>query len=116
MRVKKAGGKVYGADLTAAERKAMNIEINRQIAEADRKYRNNIDVMILYALHVHLGFGKKRLRRFYEAFNKVHKMLLDYYELSEDDGAWIADVKLKEIGVDVAAWNLEVQNAEKQKK
>lgn len=43
MRVKKAYGKVYGADLTAAERKAMNIEINRQIVEADKKYANNTD-------------------------------------------------------------------------
>lgn len=31
MRVKKAGGKVFGAVLTAAERKAMDMEINRQI-------------------------------------------------------------------------------------
>ncbi len=107
MRVKQCGGKVYGMDLTAKERKAMNMEINRQIAEADRQYRNNVDAMILYALHVHLGFGKKRLRRFYEAFNEDHQRLLDYYELPESDGAWIADRKLKEIGVDVEAWNNE---------
>lgn len=115
MRVKQYGGKVYGADLTAKERKAMNIEINRQIAEADRQYRNNVDAMILYALHVHLGFGKKRLRRFYEAFAVEHQRLLDYYEMPEEDNAWLADQKLKEIGVDVAAWNSEVRNAEKQK-
>lgn len=40
MRVKKAGGKVFGAVLSAAEKKAMDIEINRQIVEADgRKHR-----------------------------------------------------------------------------
>ena len=33
MRIKKAGGKVFGAVLTAAERKAMDMEINRQIVE-----------------------------------------------------------------------------------
>lgn len=38
MRIKKAGGKVFGAVLTAAERKAMDMEINRQIVEADRRY------------------------------------------------------------------------------
>lgn len=64
MRVKQYKGKVFGADLTAKERLAMNIEINRQIVEADRKYTNDIDAMVLYTLHVHLGFGKKRLRRF----------------------------------------------------
>lgn len=34
MRIKKAGGKVFGAVLTAAEKKAMDMEINRQIVEA----------------------------------------------------------------------------------
>lgn len=57
MRIKKAGGKVFGAVLTAAEKKAMDIEINRQIVEADRRYADDIDAMVLYTLHVHLGFG-----------------------------------------------------------
>ena len=69
MRIKKAGGKVFGAVLTAAERKAMDMEINRQIVEADRRYADDIDAMVLYTLHVHLGFGKKRLRKFYDAFS-----------------------------------------------
>lgn len=37
MIVKKAGGKVYGAVFTAAEKKAMEMEINRQIIEADKR-------------------------------------------------------------------------------
>lgn len=45
MRIKKAGGKVFGAVLTAAERKAMDMEINRQIVEADRRYADDIDAM-----------------------------------------------------------------------
>ena len=48
MRIKKAGGKVFGAVLTAAERKAMDMEINRQIVEADRRYADDIDAMVLY--------------------------------------------------------------------
>ena len=35
MQVKKAGGKVYGAVLTAAEKKAMDLEIQRELAEYD---------------------------------------------------------------------------------
>ena len=35
MRVKQYKGTVYGAELTAKERRAMNIEINRQIVEAE---------------------------------------------------------------------------------
>lgn len=45
MRVKQFKGKVYGADLTAKERKAMELEINRQIAEADRQHTNDFDAM-----------------------------------------------------------------------
>ena len=48
MRIKKAGGKVFGAVLTAAERKAMDMEINRQIVEADRRYADDIDAMVLF--------------------------------------------------------------------
>ena len=47
MIVKKAGGKVYGAVFTAAEKKAMEMEINRQIIEADKRYTDNIDAMVL---------------------------------------------------------------------
>lgn len=106
MIVKKSGGRVFGAELTAAERKAMELEINRQLAESDRKHTNDFDAMVLYVLHQHLGFGKKRLRRFYEAFSVEHNKLIEHYEMP-DSGAWLADMKLKEIGVDVAAWNRE---------
>ena len=100
MRIKKAGGKVFGAVLTAAERKAMDMEINRQIVEADRRYADDIDAMVLYTLHVHLGFGKKRLRKFYDAFS------IQYYQMP-DDYTWLCKEMLKRIGVDVEAWNRE---------
>lgn len=45
MRIKKAGGKIFGAVLSAAEKKAMDMEINRQIVEADRRYADDIDAM-----------------------------------------------------------------------
>ena len=47
MRVKKAGRNIYGAELTAAEKKAMDIEIKRQLVEIDRQYTNDIDATIL---------------------------------------------------------------------
>lgn len=106
MRVKQHKGKVYGAELTAKERRAMELEISRQIAEAERKHENDLDILVLYVLHVHLGFGKKRLRRFYEAFTIEHDKLVEHYEMPDDD-VWLADFKLKKIGVDVAEWNAE---------
>lgn len=106
MQIKQSGGKVFGAVLTAKERKAMEIEINRQILEADRQYQDDIDAAVLWVLHQHLGFGKKRLRDFYEAFTKVHDELRAYYECADNEEAiWIIHRKLQQIGVDVVAWN-----------
>lgn len=105
MRVKKASGKVYGADLTAAERKAMNMEIQRQLAEYDRKHMNEIDAIVLWQLHAQFGFGATRLRRFYERFKAEYLDLVKRYEMEESDNIWLNTYKLKEIGVDIEAWN-----------
>ena len=106
MKIKQSGGKVFGAVLTAKERKAMEIEINRQILEADRQYQDDIDAAVLWVLHQHLGFGAKRLRNFYEAFIKVHDELRAHYKCADDEEAMrIIHKKLQQIGVDVAAWN-----------
>ena len=105
MRVKKFNGKPYGVEFSAAERKAMNLEINRQIAEKDEKYQEDIDALVLYVLMVHYGWKKKRLRRFWDAFIAEHKALREYY-LMEDpgDSEWLAHWKLKKIGVDIHQW------------
>lgn len=105
MRVKKFNGKPYGAELTAQERKAMNLEINRQIIERDKKYKEDIDAMVLYVLMVHYGWKKKRLRKFWNAFIAEHKALREYYQMYEPgDNEWLAHRKLQEIGVDVRQW------------
>lgn len=109
MQIKQVGGRVFGAVLTAKERKAMEIEINRQIIESDRQYADDIDAMILYTLNVHLGFGEKRLRRFYEALSAEHERLIQHYEMP-DDYVWLAKERLKKIGVDVEQWNNERRN------
>ena len=105
MRVKKFNGKPYGVELTAAERKAMNLEINRQILEKDEKYTEDIDAMVLYVLMAHYGWKKKRLRKFWNAFIREHQALKDYYQMDEPgDNEWLAHRKLKEIGVDIHQW------------
>lgn len=104
MRVKKAGGRIFGAELTTAEKKAMEIEINRQLVEADRRYTDDIDAVILYTLHEHLGFGAVRLRRFYEAFVLEHDKLVKHYEMP-DEYPWLCREMLKRIGVDIEKWN-----------
>ena len=110
MRVKSYKGKVFGAELTAAERKAMNIEINRQLVERDKQYQEDIDAMVLYALMVHKGWKKKRLRKFWDDFIKIHKELREFYQMdAPGENEWLAHRMLKEIGVDVHQWYEEEQ-------
>lgn len=105
MRVKAYKGKVFGAELTAAETKAMNIEINRQLIERDKQYAADIDAMVLYTLMAHYGWKKKRLKRFWKAFIAEHTALREYYQIdTPDENTWLAHRKLKEIGVDVHQW------------
>lgn len=105
MRVKKFNGKPFGVEFTAQERKAMNLEINRQIAERDEKYKEDIDAMILYVLMVHYGWKRKRLRKFWNAFIAEHKALREFYQMNESEEAeWLAHRMLRDIGVDVHQW------------
>lgn len=102
----KSGGKVYGAHLTAAERKALNIEIQKTMAEYDRKNADEIDAMILWALHEEFGFGRDRLERFYKAFAPKLKDLCTRYEMTDSgDVLWLCTHKLKEIDIDITEWN-----------
>ena len=105
MKVKKFNGKPFGMVLTAQERKAMDMEINRQIAERDEQYKEDMDALILYVLMAHYGWKKKRLREFWKAFIAVHKELRDFYQMDKPgDAEWFAHRALREIGVDVRQW------------
>lgn len=83
---------------TPQSKKAMILEINRQIVEQENKFIQGIDAMILWTLHKELGFGKKRLERFYKAVIRNYKELCKYFEM---DDTYPAEQKLREIGVDL---------------
>jgi len=107
MVIKKAGGKIYGASLTAAEQKAMNMEIQRQLAEYDIKHANELDAMVLWHLHEEFGFGPKRLKQFYDTFAVRLNELLERYAMDDSDMVWLCTYKLKEYGIDIEKWNEE---------
>jgi hypothetical protein len=110
MRVKKYKGKPYGVNFTAAEMKAVNLEIDRQILEKDEAYSVDVDAMVLYTLMSHYGWKKRRLRKFWEAFITEHKALREHYEMhGVGDQEWLSHKMLKEIGVDVHQWYKEEQ-------
>lgn len=108
MQVKRSGGKIYGANLTSAEKKAMNIEIEKQLAEFTRKHQIEIDAIILWELHQQFGFGPERLRRFYENFAPVIQRLVAYYEMEDEDDVWLCTKLLKDYGIDIDKWFEEI--------
>lgn len=101
MKVKKAGKRVFGAVMSAAEKKAMGMEIQRQLAEYDRKHIREIDALVLWELREQLGFGNKRLKKFYDNFSRGIEALIRRYEMEQGDDVWLCTYKLKEIGCDL---------------
>lgn len=78
-------------------------EIDQQIIEADRNYSLDIDAMVLWTLHVHCGFGKARLEKFYQAMVEEHIAMRKFYEM---DDTYPERLKLKEqCDVDVEELN-----------
>lgn len=100
---------------TKAEEKAMMDEINRQMLAAHDRFVVDFDAAILYTLHARFGFGKKRLREFFEAFFEVNRQLVEHYEMPGDT-LWLCNQKLLEIGVDVKQWSEEMERKEHEKK
>lgn len=106
MVVKKSGKLIYGADLTAAEKKAMDIEIRKCMADYTNNNLMEMDAIILWILHEQLGFGEKRLRKFYDNFHVELKALTDRYEMDGEE-VYLCQKKLKDIGIDIDKWHKE---------
>lgn len=97
-------------NLNKYQKKEMEKEINAQIAEADAKYCAEVDAVVLFTLMVEEGWGKRKLRRFWEAMYKNHQEMLKRYEMN-DDYPWICTKFLMDRGIDVKEWNREIQNS-----
>ena len=87
--------------MTSKERKAMNEEIQAQLMEARTRDSDEYDAAILWALHLCFGFGKKRLRRFYDFFRKLY-LNNKRWQFGRNEVEL-----LKGIGVDIEEWNRE---------
>lgn len=93
------------AVMTPEMNAAMLHEINQQCIEADERLSLDIDAVVLWTLHRHLGFGVKRLHRFYLAMAAEHRRMREYYQM---DDTYPERYKLKELGADIEAWQKEV--------
>lgn len=110
MHVLKAGGSVYGASLSAAERKALDIEVKKMLSRDLVDHANEVDAIILYVLGRDFGFGPVRMRRLWERVHEEYQELCSRYDMTPqtEEGCWIVQKKLlEEKGVDIAAWNKE---------
>lgn len=107
MRVKKSGGKIYGAELTAAEQKALKMEARRQLAEYTRKHDLEIEAIVIRQLRRLTGWGGIKLKRFYDGFDGELTSLIARYEMGDDDAQWLCTRELKEEGFDVEQWHRE---------
>lgn len=89
MNFKKYNGKIFGVQLNKNEQRALDQEINRQIIENDRRFDMDKESSILWMLHVHFGFGPKRLKKAWELFYSETVKLREYYQMEqEDDRCW----------------------------
>ena len=114
MRVKKTGGKVYGAVLTTSEKKAINMEIRRQLSEMVKNNMEEVDATVLYVLMTEFGFGEKRLRRFHDTFCEQITELVNRYEMDSNDDVWLCTEMLKRRGIDINQWNKELESKNKE--
>jgi hypothetical protein len=107
MYVRKLGKRIIGADLTAAEKRAMDIEIGKVFAEYDRKNTTEIDAIVLYLVAKHFEVDTEKLKEIYDDFISKIEALADRYELEDEDNPWLYTFLLKDMGVDIDAWRKE---------
>lgn len=114
MKPLKHHGKVFDAELTAAEKKAFEIIMRRYEAEWDKKNAKELDAMFLWELHERYGWGHTRLKRFYMGFHKALNKLVERYEMenTSEEKIWLCTYKLKEYGVDLDEWEKECNMSE----
>lgn len=103
--VKKSGGQIFGAHLTAAEKKAMNMEIQKQTAEYDRRNAIEIEAIVLWILTQNWDFTPSEVEQFHKEFEPSIRSLCERYEMTEmGDDSWLCTHKLKDQGIDISKW------------
>lgn len=97
---------IFDSTLTKKQQQARDEAIKKQILELDRQYTIDCYAAILWTLHVHEGWGKKKLRQIHDAMREEHKRMDQHYQMP-NEYIWLCKHFLKEMGVDVEAWNEE---------
>ena len=98
-------------EITNEQYKTIRREVDKQILDADLEYSANFAAGVLWTLHVAFGFGRVRLRRMWDEYQRVHRDLREYYELRDDtETCFVCREQLKRVGVDIDEWEKEGEN------
>lgn len=89
------------------QKKVMDMEIRKQLAEYDKKDALETDAMILWILYDKYGWSKKKLREFHDCFIHELKALTERYVMEDCDTVWLCTRKLKDAGIDILQWSEE---------
>lgn len=92
----RSGKRIIRVKFTAAEKKAMDEEISRQLREEAERLDKEELAVVAWELHEQLGWGEKRIRRFLTSFYPSLKKLIQYYQVDLTDASWLCSSKLKE--------------------
>lgn len=88
-------------------RKQVLREVNAELAKAtDRFYYDEVTV-ILWVLHETFGFGRDRLKRFYDNYSLVNNQLKEHYSMQDNDLHYLTEQLLAGIGVTIEEFERE---------
>ena len=87
--------------LTAAELKASEHEIRRQIADNVANLERYIEATVLWRMHIKCGYDAEMLEDFLKDFQKDLQELKEFYEIDGQEDTELACIhNLKSIGFD----------------
>lgn len=105
MLFKKSKGTIFETQFSSKEKRAMDAEIQKQLGEYDRKHTIELDAIVLWELHDQYGWGRKKLKKFFDSFAPELEALIKRYDFEDSDQIWLCTHMLNEIGIDVEAWH-----------
>lgn len=86
---------------TAAQKKALKEECQKEFTELIKQYNQEVAVQVLHILRFKFGFGQERLKRFADELSKMQVEVGERYEMSDDCTWWICKKQLEESGIDL---------------
>lgn len=102
---KNRSGDIVDYEYTLEEREAMKREVKNQLLEFMAENLLEIEAIFLMQLKEQLGFGKKRLRKFYDNFNPTIYELMIKHLNNKDQTSCILYLKNNDCPID--EWALE---------